>query len=70
MHDVLLDELALGLAEIQTYHLVLQHVPSFLALLLVVLQLVVPTLNKRLRILRALLGSFGNLVCPNGLFLF
>ena len=62
MHDVLLYELALGLAEIQTHHLVLKHVPRFLPLLLVVLQLVVPALNKRLRVLRALLGPFCYLV--------
>ena len=41
MHDVLLDELALGLAQIQTHHFVFEHVPGFFAFLFVVLELAV-----------------------------
>ena len=55
VHDVLLDQLALLLAQIQTYHFVLEHIPRFLPLLLVVLQLGVPRLNIRLRVFSTLL---------------
>ncbi len=55
VHDVLLDQLALLLAQIQMHHFVLEHIPCFFPLLLVVFQFGITRFNISLRVFRALL---------------
>lgn len=69
MHNVLLDQFLLGLAQVEMLHLGLEHIPGFFALPLICLDLLVAPLDVSLRILSLLLHRLGDVVRATFLFL-